>query len=100
MAVGRTFEPSVYRVSKALQRVESLGDNGKVVQLRSCEVTSRTDWHCRSASVDDFELGFSGGQPWMRIRGSATDLVFLPRWKYLWLKSGEPHHGLGPALFR
>jgi hypothetical protein len=100
-AMGRTLEPSVFRVSTALQRVESIGEHGKVVQLRSCEVTSKRDWHCVSASVDGFELGFSEGRPWLRIRGSsATDLVFLPRWTYLWLKSGEPHHGLGPALFR
>jgi hypothetical protein len=101
VAIGRTLEPSVYRISTALQRVESISSTGEVVPLRSCSVTSKSDWHCVSASVDEFELGSSGGRAWLRIRGSATtDLVFLPRWKYLWLRSGEPHRGLGPALFR
>jgi hypothetical protein len=101
IALGRTLEPSVFRVSTALQRVDSIREDGAVVPLRSCAVTSKRDWHCLSTSVDELVLGFSGGRPWVRIRGAAvTDLVFLPRWKYLWLKSGEPHSGLGPALFR
>jgi hypothetical protein len=100
-AIGRTFDPSVYRVSVALQQVELLGGNGGPTQLRSCAVTSRNDWHCRSSSDDSFELGYSGGRPWLRIHDSAaTDLVFLPRWRYLWLKSGEPHGETYPTRFR
>ena len=91
-AIGRTLDPSVFRVSVALQRVESVAENGAPVQLRSCAVTSNRDWHCRSSSDDSIELGFSGGRPWLTIEGSpGTDLVFLPRWRYLWLKSGERH---------
>jgi hypothetical protein len=91
-ALGRTLDPTVFRVSVALQRVESFGANGDLVALRSCAVTSKKDWRCRSTTDDSFELGFSAGRPWVRIQGSdTTDLVFLPRWRYLWLKSGEPH---------
>jgi hypothetical protein len=99
-AVGRTFDPAVFRVSVALQRVESFRENGERVLLHSCAVTSRKDWRCRSTD-DSVDLGFSGGRPWLRIQGSdSTDLVFLPRWRYLWLKSGEPHRELFPARFR
>jgi hypothetical protein len=97
--VGRTLDPSVFQVSVALQQVEVLGE-GERRQLRSCAVTSRNNWHCRSTTDDSFELGFNAGQPWLRIQGSdARDLVFLPRWRYLWLKSGEPHRGQLPARF-
>jgi hypothetical protein len=99
-AVGRTLDPTVFRVSVALQRVERFGENGEPVQLRSCAVTSRSDWRCRSTD-DSVDLGFSAGRPWLRIQGSdSTDLVFLPRWRYLWLKSGEPHGELLPPRFR
>lgn len=99
-AVGRTLDPSVFHVSVALQQVEVLGEHGERLPLRSCAVTSRKDWHCRSATDDAFELGFNAGQPWLRIQGSdATDLIFLPRWRYLWLKSGEPHRDQLPARF-
>jgi hypothetical protein len=103
--IGRTLDPSVFRVSVGLQRVESVGGPGKPIQLRSCGVISKNDWHCRwssdDASDDSSELGFSGGRPWLRIHGAAaTDLVFLPRWRYLWLKSGEPHGRTFPTRFR
>lgn len=99
--VGRTLDPSVFQVSVARQQVEVWGDNGERLQLRSCAVTSKKDWHCRSATDDSFDLGFNAGQPWLRIQGSdATDLIFLPRWRYLWLKSGEPHRDQLPARFR
>jgi hypothetical protein len=98
-AVGRTLDPTVFRVSVAPQRVEWFGENGELLQLRSCAVTSKKDWRCRSTD-DSFDLGFSAGRPWLRIQGSdATDLVFLPRWRYLWLKSGEPHGELLPTRF-
>ncbi len=101
IAPGRTLEPSVFRVSTALQRVDSLREDGAIVHLRSCAVTSRLDWHCLSASDDALELGFRNGRPWTRIRGvGTTDLVFVSRWKYLWLKSGEPHGTFVPAFFR
>ena len=99
-AVGRTLDPTVFRVSVAFQRVESFGVNRELVPLRSCAVTSKKDWRCRSTTDDSFELGFSAGRPWVRIQGSdTTDLVFLPRWRYLWLKSGEPHGELFPYRF-
>jgi hypothetical protein len=99
-AVGRTLDPTVFRVSVALQRVESFRADGELVQLRSCAVTSKRDWRCRSSTDDSFEFGFSAGRPWVRIQGSdTTDLVFLPRWRYLWLKSGEPHGELFPNRF-
>ncbi|MEP6915021.1 MAG: hypothetical protein ABJC89_05220 [Acidobacteriota bacterium] len=89
--VGRSLDPSVFQVSVARQRVEALGDRGERLQLRSCAVTSKTNWQCRSRTDDSVDLGFNAGQPWLRIHGvDATDLVFLPRWRYLWLKSGEP----------
>jgi hypothetical protein len=99
-AVGRTLDPTVFRVSVALQRVESFRADGELVQLRSCAVTSKRDWRCRSSTDDSFEFGFGAGRPWVRIQGSdTTDLVFLPRWRYLWLKSGEPHGELFPNRF-
>ena len=70
-------------------------------RFHSCAVTSKKDWHCRSSTDDSFELGYRDGQPWLRIKGSEeTDLVFLPRWQYLWLKSGEPHGNLAPKQFQ
>jgi hypothetical protein len=94
-AIGRTFEPAVFRVSAARQQVESVGQNGQLRPLRSCVVTSKREWRCRSTD-DAFELGVSAGRPWQRIQGKeASDLVFLPRWRYLWVRSGEPQ---GPSL--
>lgn len=99
--VGRTFAPAVFRVSAALQRVESIDEKGEIGPLRACEVVSKDDWRCRSASDDSFELGFSGGRPWFDIDGSAApDLVFLPRWRYLWLKSGERYRDVLPNRFQ
>jgi hypothetical protein len=78
-------------VSVERQRVDSIDGEGGHLPLRSCAVTSRTNWHCRSAD-DSSELGFSDGQAWLRVNGAeAVDLEFLPRWRYLWLKRGETH---------
>src|SRR5204862_3490395 len=66
-AIGRTLDPSVFQISTALQRVDSLSENGEAAQLRSCTVLSKKDWRCRASSDDSFELGFSGGRPWVRI---------------------------------
>lgn len=100
-AIGRTFHPAVFEVSVALQQVTVLGAEGQRQQLRSCTVTSKTDWRCRFSTDDAADLGFSAGRPWLRVGGSeATDLVFLPRWRYLWLRSGEPHAGsLRPRFY-
>jgi hypothetical protein len=99
-SVGRTLDPTVFRVSVALQQVEVWRENGKRLQLRSCAVMSKGNWRCRSATDDRLELGFNSGQPWMRIPGSdPPDLVCLPRWRYLWLKTGEPHGKLLPTPF-
>jgi hypothetical protein len=100
-AVGRTFDPAVFRVSVPLQQVESVGADGLPVRLHACAVLSRSDWHCRSSADDGFELGYHGGRPWMRVHGEpASDLVFLPRWQYLWLRSGEPQRERLPTLFQ
>lgn len=100
-AIGRTFDPEVFRVSKVRQRVEFLGGDGGSIQLRSCTVVSKKDWRCRSVSDDAHEFGLSGGRAWVRIEGTAApDVVFLPRWKYLWLKTGEPSHEMPRPFFR
>jgi hypothetical protein len=100
-ALGRTMDPVVFEIAVTRQQVHALTEDGHRRRLKSCVVTSKKDWHCRSSTDDSFELGYREGQPWLRIKGSEeTDLVFLPRWQYLWLKSGEPHGELVPKRFR
>jgi len=99
--IGRTMDPAVFEISVARQQVEAFAESGGRMRFHSCAVTSKKDWHCRSSTDDSFELGYRDGQPWLRIKGSEeTDLVFLPRWQYLWLKSGEPHGNLAPKQFQ
>jgi hypothetical protein len=99
VAVGRTLGRNVFRVSVARQHVEVFSARGEPVALHACAVTARTDWRCRSVD-GSFDLGFSDGQPWMRLPGeAASDIVFLSRWRYIWLQSGEPHPALRPIPF-
>src|SRR4051794_10532037 len=77
VAVGRTLGRNVFRVSVGRQHVDVFGARGESVALHACAVTSRTEWHCRSVD-GSFDLGFSDGQPWMRLPGEITsDIVFL-----------------------
>jgi hypothetical protein len=97
--LGRTLDPSVFKVSVARQQVELLTAGG-ARSFESCTVTSKRDWHCRSLE-GAVEFGFSAGRPWHRVRGSEqSDLVFVSRLRYLWLKSGEADRALLPMRFQ
>jgi hypothetical protein len=99
-APGRTLEPATFTVSVERQQVW-VSESGTTRVLASCSVQSKQNWRCRS-SDDASELGIAGGRPWRIVPGgNSSDIYFMSKWRYFWMKSGETRpSGAGRAVFR
>ena len=85
----------MFRGPSAPAQVESFGENGG----RSSPVVRghvKKDWHCQSSSDDSFELGFSGGRPWL-IRSSSRSCLSGTVAVSV-AESGEPHRDCSRSL--
>jgi len=95
---GQTLDPATFIVSVQQQTVWVSGTDAA---LTGCVVRSTSDWRCKTRD-DESEFGVTEGRPWLGPRdGRASDLYFVSRWRYLWMRAGERRRtGPLPALFR
>ena len=99
---GWTLDPATVRVSVAEQQVVTLEPGRASHPLAHCAVISSREWRCTSMD-GALSMGFRRGVPWMAPpSGQKPTIFFLPRWRYLWMRIGEPHaaSAAGRALFR
>jgi len=97
---GRTLDSASFTVSIQQQAVWVSESSGSFA-LEECAVTSTHDWRCTSPDGVS-QLGITAGQPWLVHPGRApSDIFFVSRWRYLWMKAGEPR-AAGPLrpIFR